>query len=478
MGGEIITSVGIDVGTSTTQLIFSKIIIENRASSYTAPRIVIVDKQVTYRSPIYFTPLLSPTEIDAEGVKKIVMDEYAAAGMAPALVNTGAIIITGETARKKNANQLLAALSDMCGEFVVATAGPDLESVLSARGAGTDKISEEQRANVANIDVGGGTSNIAVYSKGNLRGVTCLDIGGRLIKVDGDKITYIYPKIEKLARENGIGITVGDRADVKKLHSLCHIMAGILAEGVGIMPASDACRYLYTNDGKGLPQGLPKLTGLTFSGGVADFVYNVSQADPFRYGDIGVILGYEIKNHPAFSGLDLYTPYETIRATVVGAGTCTTEISGSTISFASGVLPIKNIPVLRVSDEDEATPEGVLHSLSFQMPLYSPNGKTEQVAVSLSGEHYRSFDALQRLADALIAGAKPIVDSRFPLIIVLENDVGKALGHSLNVKLEHKKPVVCIDGIHAANGDYIDIGEPVYGGHVLPVVIKTLIFNS
>ena len=140
MGGETITSVGIDVGTSTTQLIFSRIKIENRASSYTAPRISIVGKEVFYRSPIYFTPLLSSTEIDAEAVKRIVTEEYKRAGMTPALVNTGAIIITGDTARKKNANQLLSALSALSGDFVVATAGPDLESVLSARGAGTDKI--------------------------------------------------------------------------------------------------------------------------------------------------------------------------------------------------------------------------------------------------------------------------------------------------------------------------------------------------
>ncbi|MEG1602892.1 MAG: ethanolamine ammonia-lyase reactivating factor EutA [Cloacibacillus sp.] len=478
MGGEIITSVGIDVGTSTTQLIFSKIIIENRASSYTAPRIAIVGKEVFYRSPIYFTPLLSPTEIDAEGVKKIVTDEYRSANMAPALVNTGAIIITGETARKKNANQLLSALSDMCGEFVVATAGPDLESVLSARGAGTDKISEERRAVVANIDVGGGTSNIAVYEKGNLRGVTCLDIGGRLVKVDNGRISYVYPKIEKLAHDFGLEVSAGASADVATLTKLCKIMAGLLAEGVGLLPASDACKALYTNAGRGLPAGLPKLSGLTFSGGVADFIYNVSQADPFRYGDIGVILGYQIKNHPAFAGINFYTPYETIRATVVGAGTCTTEISGSTISYAAGQLPIKNIPVLRVAEPDEATAAGVEKSLAFQMPIYAPNGHQERIAISLTGEKFRSFDAIQQLADALISGAAPVVEGPYPLIVVVEYDVGKALGHSLNVKLEHKKPVICIDGIHAGNGDYIDIGEPVYGGHVLPVVIKTLIFNS
>ena len=478
LGGETITSVGIDVGTSTTQLIFSRIKIENRASSYTAPRISIVGKEVFYRSPIYFTPLLSSTEIDAEAVKRIVTEEYKRAGMTPAMVNTGAIITTGDTARKKNANQLLSALSALSGDFVVATAGPDLESVLSARGAGTDKISEDNRAVVANLDVGGGTSNIALYEKGSLRGVTCLDIGGRLVKVENDFITYVYPKIEKIAADNGLAVKAGERADAERLRSLCRLMAGYLAEAVGLLPRSESCRYLYTNDGKGLPDGLPAITGVTFSGGVADFVYSPSQGDLFRFGDIGVILGDEIRKQPAFSQVKLYTPAETIRATVVGAGTCATEISGSTIAYTPGILPIQNIPILRVPDEDEATPERVERSIKFQLPLFMPEGRQEQIAISLSGDRYKSFSAVQRLAEAVISGARTLIDGPFPLIVVVETDIGKALGHALNVKLDHKKPVICIDGIHSASGDYIDLGEPVFGGHVLPVVIKTLIFNS
>ena len=163
---ETILSVGIDIGTSTTQLIFSRLTIENLASSYMVPRIRIVDKEVTYRSEIYFTPLLSQTEIDAEKVKGIIEREYRKAGMKPEDLQTGAVIITGETARKQNANSVLASLSSMAGDFVVATAGPDLESVLSAKGAGADRISEEKRIAVANIDIGGGTSNIALFQKG------------------------------------------------------------------------------------------------------------------------------------------------------------------------------------------------------------------------------------------------------------------------------------------------------------------------
>ena len=474
---EIVKSVGIDIGTSTTQLIFSRLVIENLAGSYAVPRISIVEKEVVYRSEIHFTPLRSTVEIDAERVKEIVREEYRKAGMKPGDLQTGAVIITGDTARKQNANQVLDALSDMAGDFVVATAGPDLESVLSARGAGADKRSEEDRISVANIDVGGGTSNIALYQKGVLKGVSCLDIGGRLIKIDQGKIIWIFPKIQALAAAHGIQLQVGERADEKKLAAVCDIMADHLAQALYLKPQTGEHAGLYTNDGKPIPSE-PAVQGVTFSGGVADYVYQPTADNVFRYGDIGVLLGRAIRNHPAFGKVKLYRAAETIRATVVGAGTHTTEVSGSTISYAAGRLPIKNIPILKVSEEDEHDLKLFSASIQNQMPLYRPEGKPEQIAIAFTGRGRTSFSEVQELAEAIILGAKEAIDSQFPLVIVVEADIGKVLGNALKVKLAHQKDVICIDNIRTLSGDYIDIGEPLAGGHVVPVVIKTLIFNS
>ena len=474
---EIVHSVGIDIGTSTTQLVFSRLVVENLAGSYAVPRVSIVEKEVVYRSDIYFTPLRSATEIDAEAVKQIVRDEYKKAGMAPGDLQTGAVIITGETARKQHANQVLAALSDLAGDFVVATAGPDLESVLSARGAGADKISEEDRTVVANLDVGGGTSNLALYQKGILKGVCCLDIGGRLIKIQDGKITYIFHKTQALAAAHGIKISAGDRADEKTLTKVCELMAEHLAQALFLKPQDAEHLKLYTNDGKPIPAE-PAVKGVTFSGGVADYIYQPTADNVFRYGDIGVLLGRAIRNHPAFGQVKLYQAAETIRATVVGAGTHTTEVSGSTISYAKERLPIKNIPILKVSEEDEAKLETLTSSIQNQMPLYRPEGKPEQIAIAFTGRGRTSFAEVQALAAAIIEGAKEAIDSQFPLVIVVENDIGKVLGNALTVKLGHRKDVICIDGIRTLSGDYIDIGEPLANGHVVPVVIKTLIFNS
>ncbi|MEG0502705.1 MAG: ethanolamine ammonia-lyase reactivating factor EutA, partial [Cellulosilyticaceae bacterium] len=212
-------SVGIDIGTSTTQLIFSKIIIENMASSFTVPRIVIVDKEIIYRSEIYFTPLVSNKEIDGPRVREIIEKEYQKAGIDKSKINTGAVIITGETARKENAREVLTTLSGFAGDFVVATAGPDLESIISGKGAGAHTYSKEHNTSVVNIDVGGGTSNLAVFLRGDVKETGCLDIGGRLIKVDttSKKITYISPKIEIIIRENNLGLEIGTVATRENL---------------------------------------------------------------------------------------------------------------------------------------------------------------------------------------------------------------------------------------------------------------------
>ena len=137
-----ILSVGIDIGTTTTQLIFSRLTIQNEGTAYSVPRFAITEKEILYRSRIHFTPLLSDTVIDAEGVRKIIDAEYTASGFDRTDIQTGAIIITGETARKENARDVLSALSGYAGDFVVATAGPALESVLAGKGSGSQDYSE------------------------------------------------------------------------------------------------------------------------------------------------------------------------------------------------------------------------------------------------------------------------------------------------------------------------------------------------
>ena len=219
---ETILSAGIDVGTSTTQIIFSRMTIQNTGGFGSVPKIEIVDKEIIYESEIYFTPLLSENEIDGDKVSDIVMSEYKKANLTPDMLTTGAVIITGESSRKSNARSVTEALSETAGNFVVATAGPDLESVLAGKGSGAARLSEETGKTVANFDIGGGTTNICLFRDGAAIDTACLDIGGRLIKVDengrvidGDRIIAVLAKRMKEKK-----ILKGDAAVVTVMSNL------------------------------------------------------------------------------------------------------------------------------------------------------------------------------------------------------------------------------------------------------------------
>ncbi|MCC5912245.1 MAG: ethanolamine ammonia-lyase reactivating factor EutA [Clostridiaceae bacterium] len=474
---ENILSVGIDIGTSTTQLVFSKFTIENTASVIAIPKIQIIDKEVIYRSNIHFTPLLSETKINGDAVREIIESEYKKAAISFEKVDTGAVIITGETARKENANEILNTLSGMAGDFVVATAGPDLESIIAGKGAGAEKISKEKNATVANLDIGGGTTNIAVFRNGEVIDTACLDIGGRLIKFEGNssKVSYISNKMKILAEDMGLEVQIGKIMEMKEVDALCQRMASILAESIGILPATPLLDKMLT----GTPlkhQGI--INYISFSGGVADCILNKGSENPLLYGDIGVTLGKAIGASDWLENCQVLEAVETIGATVVGAGTHTTEISGSTITIAPSLLPMKNIPILRLTSEDEMLEDEKLsHRITEKLNWFSLENGGQMVALAMKGIKNPNFQQVQRLSKAIIRGMKARLAEKEPIVIVVENDMAKILGQAIHAHLVEKIDVICIDTIKVDNGDYIDIGKPLANGKVVPVIIKTLVFN-
>lgn len=482
-GREEIISVGIDVGTTTTQIVLSRLVVANVAPGSSVPRLEIVDKEVIYRSRIYPTPLISPELIDSQAVTRIVAQEYQLAAIAPAQVSSGAVIITGETAKKENARQLLEHLAGYAGSFVVATAGSSLESIIAGRGSGAAAHSRQNHRVVVNIDVGGGTSNFAVFHEGKVIDTTCVNIGGRLLvlRPGTGEIAYISEPGRKVMSCCGLNLEVGERLTLTEINTItCYMAEAIYSLLITSAVAELASDLLMTRPLR-LDYGLETVM---ISGGVADYVYQygdmpLTLAEGTKYGDLGPYLGQALRQIFERGPWLLLRPRETIRATVIGAGTQTMNISGSTIQVVPDCLPLRNVPVIRPFQS--AVPPAareVAEGIGRQLATYLDGEEIPLLALALPGPADHSYTAVEQLADGIVEGMRTYLDTPHPLVVVLEQDCGRVLGQVLAGKLGKEKDILSVDQVSVDEGDYMDIGKPFMEGKVVPVTVKTLVFES
>lgn len=449
---ERLLSVGLDVGTTSTQMILSQLSIENRASSFAVPEMQIADRKILYRSPVYFTPLLDEKRMDAPALRNLVEKEYLAAGITRQQVDTGALIITGETSRKENAKAVLEAISDFAGEFVVATAGPDLESVLAARGAGAVDYSAKTGKTVLHMDIGGGTSNLALIRDGKIVETGCLNVGGRLLKFDAKgTVAYVSPVLEGLCQ-----LSVGDAATQTQVEAVAQVLVQALEMAAGLREATALLEKLTTKEaGNGFRIQEPAV--ISFSGGVADCI---EREHPWlQFGDMGPVLGQAIRKSILCQG-EYVLGSETIRATVIGAGCHSTQLSGSTVFYQNVEFPLKNLPVVELEEGQQQSPKQTI-----QAGLKKQEGP---VVLAMPGFQSPGYAQIVSLAEAILQGY-----GEKELYICLQQDMAKALGQALAVRMEKDAKILCIDRVKLEEGSYLDVGAPV--GPALAVVVKTLI---
>lgn len=457
--GDGLLSVGLDVGTSTTQMILSAITVENQASGFAVPEMAITRRQILYRSPVHFTPLKKEQLVDGDALKALIAEEYGKAGISRQQVDTGAVIITGETSRKENAATVLSALSDYAGEFVVATAGPDLESVLAAKGAGAVAYSEKTGKTVLHMDIGGGTSNLALIKDGRILRTGCLNVGGRLLKLDeGGAIVYISPVLKNLC-----SLTIGDRPTANQLMTVCNMLCSALEMAAGRKEKTELLEQLFTRETENSWEIPEKPLTVSFSGGVADCIRQDMPGN--EYGDIGPMLGKAIRESLLCSG-DYVLGEETIRATVIGAGCHSTQLSGSTV-FCHGVeLPKKNLPVILFTPQEQER-EDFSGCISDRLRVCDSG----EAVLAIPGYESPTYHQVSALAEKIIAG----IGDR-PLYVCLQGDMAKALGQKIHLLNAGKRPCMCLDRLKFTPESYLDIGAPV--GPCYPVVIKTLVLTN
>ncbi|MBQ2785046.1 MAG: ethanolamine ammonia-lyase reactivating factor EutA [Oscillospiraceae bacterium] len=455
---ERLLSVGLDVGTTSTQMILSELVIENHAGSFSVPQMKIAERKILYKSPVHFTPLLDDSHVDGEKLKQLVQQEYASAGIQRQQVDTGAVIITGETSRKENAEAVLTALSDFAGDFVVATAGPDLESVLAAKGSGAVEFSQETGKTVLHMDIGGGTSNLALIRDGKIVETGCLNVGGRLLKFDEKgNVIYVSPVLKDICP-----LRVGDIAQLTQVEEVAEILTQALEMAAGLRQRTQLVEQLTT---EGTVMIVPdQQVVVSFSGGVADCID--AEKPWLMFGDMGPVLGQKIKESRLCSG-EYRLGEETIRATVIGAGCHSAQLSGSTVFYRNVDFPMKNLPVMYLPAEALQMPQPELIECIRQ----KRRQQDTQGILFLPGRHNLPYSGIKELARSIAAGMEGQ-----PLWVAAEQDMAKALGQALALQLHDGAQCLCIDGLKLAEGDYLDVGAPV--GPAIPVVIKTLIFEK
>jgi ethanolamine utilization protein EutA len=490
MASVELLSVGIDIGTTTTLVMFSKLLVaetdslsampQARYGPARKPRAEIARKEVVYEGPTHFTPISDDGLVDVEALKLILEEEYAKAGLAPSDVDTGAVIITGESAKKRNAERVLDTVAPIAGDFVSTVAGPSLEAHLAGRGSGAAGWSAEHFARATNVDIGGGTTNIALFNQGELVGTTVLSVGGRHIQVDraSGRVRLVTRSGEKLLRHLGIELKPGDLVSLEVLRQVARLMADLVYDALDGVETPVAREVLETPS---LAQPASDTT-VFFSGGVADFYYDdrpiLSVADAAQYGDMGPLLGEELRNHPRAARLRVLKPLHTECATVMGASRETITLSGMTIWVDSnGDLPIRNLPVIRPAIEGAMEETGIVEAIAAGYARWDLDPSTDKVAIALDLSSISGYDELKRVALGVAAFVGKRCSPELPVILATERDIGKALGQIVAGALPGRK-VLSIDEVSLAEGDYVDIGQSLLGDRLVSLSIKTLIFSS
>jgi len=469
-------SVGVDVGTTTTQIVFSRLNLQDVSRPGQIPRINITDRKVTYQSPIVFTPLIDFETIDADKLNEIVRREYSTAGIDPSQVETGAVIITGETAKKKNADEILRALSGLAGEFVVSVAGPNVESLIAGKGAGAAQYSQTNYAIVTNVDIGGGSANSATFRSGNLIGAAAMNYGGRILEVENStgRVRHIAEPAKHILNDIGLGLEIGDSPSLEDLRRFTDRMADMTVELIEGTSSPLAQKIYLTppvgESGKG--------SVLMFSGGIGHYYYNPipinSVSDVTVYDDVGPLLAESLRKHTVLNSYTIAQPSETVRATVLGASTQTVTLSGSTIWAEREILPLKNVPVTRPTLPASLEPASVSRSITDAVNRWDVNLATDPFAIALELDKSLDYESLTQLANGLNEFSNTMPGDR-PLIAIIERDYAQALGQTVK-GLAPSRALLVIDQVGLSEGDYIDIGTPLMDGRVVPLSVKTLIF--
>jgi ethanolamine utilization protein EutA len=473
-----LTSVGIDIGSSGTQVIFSQLNLR-RLGEDLSSHYFVVSRETLFQSPVVLTPYKNEQQIDQGALGAIIDDAYNMAGIGPEKVDIGAVILTGEALRRENAEAIAGIVAERAGDFVCATAGHHMEAMLAAFGSGAARVSADAGQRLLNVDIGGGTTKLAIIESGRVVATAAFHVGGRLQVVDGkQRIVRLDPAGRRLAARAGFSWSVGDVIDPAELDVLAESMAAAWVCAVRDVDPPAEIQDLYLTDR--LPDVGP-IDGVMFSGGVAEYIYGRESRD---FGDLGRRLGAALRRK--LEAGELPWPWlpakECIRATALGASEYSVQLTGNTIYISShgALLPRRNLQVLKPPCEFPAIidPQRVAEAIQRHLTLFDLAGEDKEFALAFQWRGEPSYERIVAFARGIVAGLARTIALKQPLYLILDGDLAQTLGGVLRDELGIESEVLVIDGIVLVDFDYIDLGRIRLPSRTVPVTVKSLVFKD
>jgi ethanolamine utilization protein EutA (predicted chaperonin) len=474
-----LTTVGIDIGSSTSHLMFARVHLQ-RLGTALSSRFVVVDRKVLWQSPILLTPYLPDYTIDVDELGGFIGGAYAYAGLDPADVDSGAVILTGEAIKRKNARAIADLFSEEAGRFVCASAGHHMECQLAAHGSGAVALSRGHNARLINVDIGGGTTKLALIENGRIVATLAFAVGGRLLVEDPKAgLVRIEEPVREIANSLGIELRAGAPLAPQDRARIVERMARLIMRMIDRRAPDELAQRLLVTEP--WPAGYADLglDALTFSGGVAEYLY---KREKRQFGDLGFELAHEIA-HLLARRRDLppvWDPGQGIRATVIGAAQFSVQISGNTIAIARPEeLPLQNLPVLALPLElgERIDADAVATHARAALERADMEDGSGPVAFSFPWQGDPAHARLHALASGLCAAVPRTIAAALPLVLLVDGDIGMSLGRVIKNEIAAAANVIAIDGVQLKQFDYVDIGRVIEITNVVPVIIKSLLFN-
>ena len=473
-----LASVGIDIGSSGTQVIFSRLNLRRMGEDLSS-RYLVVSRETLYQSPVSLTPYRSEELIDDVQLGVIIDKAFAEAGLHPDDIDAGAVILTGEALRRENAQAIANLLAEQRGEFVCAAAGHHMESMLAAFGSGAARVSHDSGKRILNVDIGGGTTKLALVERGKVLATAALHVGGRLQVVDENRrIVRLDPAGGHLASKAGFRWSRGDVAEAAALERVAEWMADAIIAALCARPLPTDVEGLFLTEPLG---DLGCIDGVMFSGGVAEYIYRREARD---FGDMGRLLGFALRRKVDAGALPwpLLPPGECIRATALGASEYSVQLSGSTIYISNpgALLPRRNLQVLQpsYSFKGPVDPDGLAGAIREHFKAFDLVEGENEAALALRWEGAPSYERIAAFALGIRRGLARTIAKRMPVYVMVDGDIAQTLGALLRDEMGVESEILVIDGVILWDFDYIDLGRIRMPSQTVPVTVKSLVFSE